>query len=277
MVKVPTKPEHIRAPGASTSSDPTWTADLLRAPHDAPDKAGRVRRMFNAIAPRYELVNALFSFGRDAYWRRKSVDLAGSGPGDDVLDIACGTGDFARAFGAAGVRSITGCDFAHEMLMRARSDPRSARPPGLRTGRDFVPPAARWVEGDALRLPFGDGTFSITSCAFGVRNFDDLGAGLAEMYRVLRPGGRAVILEFTRPANPVLRRLYEVYSTRVMPLAATIVSGDRSGAYRYLPRSVVSFLSTEQMRERLKAAGFGRSTATPLTMGVVTVYVAARD
>ena len=115
------------------------------------------------------------------------------------------------------------------------------------------------------------------SCAFGVRNFEDLDAGLREMYRVLKPGGRAVILEFTRPRNRFARGLYEFYSTRLMPVAARLVSGDSSGAYRYLPRSVVSFLTAGQMCDRLRRVGFARSTATPLTTGIVTVYVAARD
>jgi demethylmenaquinone methyltransferase/2-methoxy-6-polyprenyl-1,4-benzoquinol methylase len=110
-----------------------------------------------------------------------------------------------------------------------------------------------------------------------VRNFANLDAGLAEMHRVLRPRGRAVILEFTRPRNRLARAAYELYSHRFMPLAATLLSGDRSGAYRYLPRSVVSFLDAKQMRERLRHAGFARVVSEPLTMGVVTVCVAVRD
>ncbi len=240
---------------------PVWTSELLKAPHGVTDKARRVRQMFDAIAPRYELVNTLFSAGRDAAWRRRAVRLAAAGPDDDVLDIACGTGDFARAFHRAQVRSVVGCDFAHEMLRYAVS--RSAA-------------AVRWCEADALRLPFADGRFSITSCAFGVRNFQSLDAGLQEMYRVLRPGGRAVILEFTRPRRRWIRGLYEIYSRRFMPLAAAVVSGDRSGAYRYLPDSVVSFLDAQEMSKRLHNAGFSRVVIQPLTLGVVTVYVAAR-
>jgi demethylmenaquinone methyltransferase/2-methoxy-6-polyprenyl-1,4-benzoquinol methylase len=236
---------------------------LLQAPHEAPDKASRVRSMFNAIAPRYELVNSLCSGGRDAAWRRKTIRLSGVTPDDDVLDIATGTGDLARAFAKAGPRSIVGTDFAHEMLSRARLDASG--------GVD------RWCEADALKLPFRDQSFSITSCAFGVRNFRDLDVGLSEMHRVLRPGGRAVILEFTRPTNALARGFYEVYSNRLMPVVASWVSGDKSGAYRYLPKSVVSFLDAAQMCERLRAVGFHEATATPLTMGVVTVYVATKS
>ena len=136
---------------------------------------------------------------------------------------------------------------------------------------------AGWCEADAQRLPFRSGSFTIVACAFGVRNFAELDVGLAEMHRVLKPDGRAVILEFSRPRNAIARRLYEVYSHYLMPAAATVLSGDRSGAYRYLPRSVVSFVDGEQMNTRLRDAGFVRATATTMTLGVVTVYVAKRD
>jgi demethylmenaquinone methyltransferase/2-methoxy-6-polyprenyl-1,4-benzoquinol methylase len=250
----------------SERSDTQWTSDLLASPHEAPDKSARVRSMFNSIAPRYQLVNRLFSGGRDAYWRRKAVALCDATAADDALDIACGTGDFADAFIRAGVRKMVGGDFAHEMLVRAAQSDEGGRR-GLRA----------FCECDALSLPFRDGSFSIASCAFGVRNFQDLDCGLREMHRVLRPGGRAVILEFTRPRNVLFRGMYEVYANRVMPLFATMVSGDRSGAYRYLPRSVVSFASAEEMCQRLRDAGFAAVSMTPLTLGVVTVYVARRD
>ncbi len=294
------------------NEEQTWSPELLDAPHDVPDKAGRVRRMFNSIAPRYELINSVFSAGRDAAWRRKAVELAGTGCHDDVLDIGCGTGDFARAFASSGARTVVGCDFAHEMLIRAARS--NAQRPAHRTvvGRQCeqrgrgeggqsgsagakmetgapgrVCPVhlaskresgmVHWCEADALYLPFRSGCFSITSCAFSVRNFSDLDAGLAEMFRVLKPGGRAVILEFTRPRNRLARFFYELYSRRFMPTAAALLSGDRSGAYRYLPRSVVSFLDAEQMGTRLRRAGFAHVVATPLTLGVVTVCVATRE
>jgi demethylmenaquinone methyltransferase/2-methoxy-6-polyprenyl-1,4-benzoquinol methylase len=265
-----------------------FATDLLDAPHGVPDKASRVRRMFNGIASRYELINSLFSLGRDRVWRRKAVELACVRADDAVLDVACGTGDFAQAFAAGGAGKVVGCDFAHEMLKRAARVGRG----GVRhvvawrgpTGGGGVRGTARaeargslWCEADALRLPFCDGSFSITSCAFGVRNLEDLDVGLSEMRRVLRPGGRAVILEFTRPSSRPVRGLYELYSHYLMPLAATLISGDRSGAYRYLPRSVVSFLDTGQMIARLRGVGFARATAVPLSMGIVTVYVAVRD
>lgn len=241
---------------------PVWDSEHLQQPHETPDKARRVRAMFNAIARRYELVNTLFSLGIDARWRRRAVRECGVAPDDRVLDIACGTGDFARAFAQAGARAVMGCDFAHQMLLSARERP---------------PANLQWCEADALRLPFDAGSFTITSCAFGVRNFANLEAGLREMHRVLAPRGRAVILEFTRPPNRLLRAGYELYSNHLMPRAASLLSRDRTGAYRYLPRSVVSFILPEQMCAALERTGFCTARALPLTFGVVTVYLARRD
>jgi len=273
---------------------PAWDGAGLESPHTQPDKADRVRRMFNAIAPTYERVNSIFSGGLDAYWRRRAVALAQIGPPDLVLDVACGTGDLARAMAARGPRRVVGCDFAHDMLVRA--GPASlnrparhgqARTPGRCTVRSLAEQAAgrlgessverssfAWIEADALRLPLADKSVTAVGCAFGVRNFQDLDHGLREMHRVLAEGGRAVILEFTRPTNHLIREAYEFYASRLMPVLASWVSGDREGAYRYLPCSVVSFVGAAAMVERMRAAGFSQVRATPLTFGVVTVYLA---
>jgi len=242
------------------------------------DKARRVRVMFDAIAPRYERVNRMFSVGRDAAWRRRAVQLARVGRDDAVLDLACGTGDFARAFASAGVGRVVGLDFSHQMLLLATSKQTPLHPPLIRGDKGGCHPAGiHYLQADALNPPFSDKTFSIISCAFGVRNFEAFDDALQQMYRVLRPGGRAVILEFTRPGNRFIRRLYELYFTRFMPQAATWIARDRTGAYRYLPQSVLSFLDAGQMCARLQAAGFTRVSATPLTFGIVTVYLAHRD
>jgi demethylmenaquinone methyltransferase/2-methoxy-6-polyprenyl-1,4-benzoquinol methylase len=126
-------------------------------------------------------------------------------------------------------------------------------------------------------LPFGDGTFTLTSCAFGVRNFQDLDAGFREMHRVLRPGGRSAILEFSMPDRPLARRLYGLYFQRIMPALATLVSRDRTGAYRYLARSVVEFVGRDEMIARLGQAGFARVGTYPLTFGIVLLYIAEKD
>ncbi len=238
---------------------PAWDRVGLHRPHAQSDKAGRVRRMFDDIAGTYELVNTLASLGRDAYWRRQAVALAGLQNAERVLDVACGTGDLARAFAAACRGAVVGVDFAERMLALA-----------ARRGQ----PGQHWCLGDAMHLPFAAGTFSVVSCAFGVRNFQDLRASLADMHRVLQPGGRAVILEFSLPKRAVARGLYRLYFEGLMPIAATIVSRDRGGAYRYLPKSVVSFLDRRGLATALHEVGFERVTTHALTSGVVVVYVA---
>jgi demethylmenaquinone methyltransferase/2-methoxy-6-polyprenyl-1,4-benzoquinol methylase len=243
---------------------PAWDADALRSPHALPDKAARIRRMFDAIAPRYSWVNRVCSAGRDAVWRRRAVHRADIQPQDAVLDVACGTGDLLGAFAEApappGQR--VGCDFSSAMLRRARQ---------AQAG------AGDWCLADAQRLPFREESFTVVACAFGVRNFQSLATGLEEMHRVLKPGGRVVILEFTRPGNRLIRALYELYARKLMPIGAAWLSRDRSGAYRYLPESVVSFVTIEEMVDRLGAAGFERVSAEPLTSGVVTLYVGCKD
>jgi len=229
--------------------------------------------MFDAIAPAYELVNTLASAGRDGYWRLEMVRLAAVRPDDVLLDVACGTGDVARAFARPGCPQggggdkrprpawMIGLDFSGPMLQLAASRPIER---------------VVFAQGDALRLPVADASVSIVACAFGVRNFQDLDAGLREMYRVLRAGGRAIILEFSVPTGRVLGRSYLFYATRVMPIIATWISGDRTGAYRYLPRSVLGFPGREKIASRLEAAGFDEVRVHPLSWGIVAVYVALK-
>lgn len=237
----------------------TWDADRLADPHAQPDKAGRVRAMFDAIAPTYELINRLASAGRDGAWRREMARVAEIRPDDVLLDVACGTGDVCRAFasGRPAPERIVGVDFAMEMLRLAASRSRAA---------------TRWCQADAAALPFGDESFSVATCAFGIRNFQNLENGLREMWRVLRPGGRAIILEFGLPTAPVLRGLYCLYFRHVMPIAATVLSRDRSGAYRYLPQSVLSFQDQAGIVSSLRQVGFIEVDVFPQTLGVVSIY-----
>lgn len=241
-------------------SPPCWDDASLKDPHARDDKAERVRGMFDAIAPTYERVNTVASAGRDAYWRRRAVELADVRPDDIVLDVACGTGDFARAFHAGGARRVVGADFAMRMLAMA-------------VGRSR--PGMDWCRADALRLPFADRSFSIASCAFGVRNFQDLARGLSEMHRVLRPGGRIVIVEFSMPPRG-LRTLYRLYFERILPRIGTLLSGDRSGAYRYLPRSVATFADEAEMIRTLRRIGFESVRGVRLTLGIAVVYLGVR-
>lgn len=242
---------------------PVWDDARLDRVHDQRDKSDRVRAMFDTIAPTYERINTLFSFGRDRAWRRELVHAAKVARGDAVLDVACGTGDVVRAFerdSTAG--SVVGADFSTQMLAGAQH--RST-------------PIASWCQADAQSLPFADGSFDVVSCAFGVRNFQDLSRGFSEMHRVLRPGGRIVILEFTRPENRLVRAVHEFYSGKIMPVLAGWISRDSTGAYRYLPRSVVTFLDPKNMCAMLEQSGFVFAGARRLTFGVVHLYRAFKQ
>ncbi|MFQ5410822.1 MAG: bifunctional demethylmenaquinone methyltransferase/2-methoxy-6-polyprenyl-1,4-benzoquinol methylase UbiE [Phycisphaerae bacterium] len=244
-----------------TADETIWDDGRLVRPHDQPDKARRVREMFDRIAPTYERVNRWLSAGRDAAWRRRAVKLAAIEPTDRVLDVACGTGDFARAFSKADPQCVVGTDFSERMLDLAP-----------RGGTDAI----EWCRADALALPFADASYSVVSCAFGVRNFQNLSAGLREMHRILRPGGRAVILEFSMPRSGPVASLYSIYFHRVLPRAARWISGDRSGAYDYLPKSVSSFLDAAGIISALQSADFTYVESRSLSMGIVRVFVAVK-
>jgi len=219
--------------------------------------------MFDAIAPTYELINRLATGGRDRVWRNEMVKIAEVRPNDILLDVACGTGDVARTFAQADPAPVLnlGLDFSQQMLAEAARRPH---------------PSIRYCRGDGLQAPLPDASVSIVTCAFGIRNFQSLHQGLCEMCRVLKPGGRAVILECSIPANRVLRAFYLLYFQRIMPLVATWISRDRTGAYRYLPCSVVSFQGREELRDGLLRAGFAEVTLHPRTFGSVTIYRATK-
>lgn len=244
----------------STGGDPLWDRDTLRDPHSQADKALRVQAMFDAIAPTYERVNAIASLGQDVRWRRVAVALAAPRAGDVALDICCGTGDMIRMLAAhqPAPRLILGLDFAAQMLNA-----------GAYVG---VRSPIQLLRGDATRLPLADQSVDVITCAFGARNFQELRIGLGEMRRVLRPGGRAVILEFATPENAVIRWSHRFYTEAILPRLAAVVSGDRSGAYRYLPRSIQTFDSRRQFVERLRSVGFSRVTTRTMNLGGVVAY-----
>lgn len=250
----------MRTPSDHDAETPRWDREALADPHARADKAARVRRMFDAISPTYERVNRLVSLGRDAAWRRRAVAFAEVRASDVVLDVCCGTGDMIRAFAANDPppRMILGADFAGEMLAHGRYDNLG------------VP--LYLLHADGLRLPLADQTADVVSSAFGVRNFQDLDAGLREMRRVLRPGGRAVILEFALPENRLIRAPYRVYCERILPILAAVLSRDRTGAYRYLPSSIRTFERRAAMAARLETCGFANVTATPMNLGGVVLY-----
>jgi demethylmenaquinone methyltransferase/2-methoxy-6-polyprenyl-1,4-benzoquinol methylase len=260
-----------------------WNDSLLRNPHAAADKRTRVQRMFAAIAPSYDLNNRLHSFWQDQRWRRKAVKLADFKSTDQVVDVACGTGDLTLTFwrrlweiygfddDTPHVGQILGVDFTYEMLPRANRKVRRLFTRN-RYYQDIAPSDVQFINGDAQSLPLLDSSADVVSIAFGIRNVADPSVALREFYRVLRPGGRVIILEFSQPTNRVLRWLNDLYCCRIMPHTATWISRDRTGAYKYLPQSIRTFIGREQMMQMMRDAGFVEVQQFPMTFGVCVCY-----
>lgn len=228
----------------------------------ADNKKSQVRDMFNNIAPGYDRLNRLFSLGLDVGWRKRLIKTVMREKPETLLDVATGTGDLAIAFAKKGV-SVSGFDLAAEMLEFGR---KKAQAKGL----DNV----QFVEGDAEQMPFERDTFDALSISFGVRNFENLDAGLREMARVTKPGGQVAILEFGKP-KAWFRPLFYIYFRLIMPLLAKLLSRDPA-AYTYLPASVAAFPSGKDFNARLEAAGYTNAIAKPLTAGVCWFYVAQK-
>ena len=214
-----------------------------------------VEAMFDRISPVYDPMNRLMTAGLDRRWRRLTVSAVVR-PGDAVLDACCGTGDLALEAQRAGGR-VTGLDFSERMLERARR----------KSG------AVEWVRGDVLALPFPDGSFDAVTVGFGIRNVEDLQAGLSELARVLRPGGRIGCLEITRPRG-ALRPFFRLWFDGLVPLAGKILPG--GAAYSYLPASVRRFPGPEDLGEAMCRAGFGEIGWRLLGGGIVALHVASR-
>jgi demethylmenaquinone methyltransferase / 2-methoxy-6-polyprenyl-1,4-benzoquinol methylase len=254
------------------TDDPTWTNDKLRNPHAVVDKQQRVREMFAAIAPKYDLNNRLHSFGRDQAWRRRAVKLAELRADDVVVDVACGTGDLTVAFErhrltlaggtGEGARTI-GIDYTLEMLPIAQHKVASDRSKHV---------VATFLNGDAQSLPLPDASCDVVSIAFGIRNVQDPARAIAEFRRILRPGGRLIVLEFSQPSNRLIRWCNDLYCARIMPHTATWIAGDKSGAYKYLPMSVKTFMDRRTMVRLMQDAGFVDVTEHPMTFGVCVAY-----
>jgi demethylmenaquinone methyltransferase/2-methoxy-6-polyprenyl-1,4-benzoquinol methylase len=262
-------------PSPSPRESLAWNETLLRDPHHVRDKRQRVQKMFAAIAPSYDLNNRLHSLGMDQQWRRKAVRLATLKPLDDVMDVACGTGDLSLAFAREFNRlrdlkmpledvagRVVGVDFTFEMLPIARSKSQIANRKS----------AIHYVNGDAQSLPMPDASADVVSIAFGIRNVEDAAAAIREFFRVLRAGGRLIVLEFSLPTNGVLRGMYNFYFRQVLPRTATLISGDRTGAYKYLPESVNTFIGREEMMRMMRGAGFADVEQHPMTFGVCVCY-----
>jgi demethylmenaquinone methyltransferase/2-methoxy-6-polyprenyl-1,4-benzoquinol methylase len=218
---------------------------------------GQVRAMFDRIARVYDLMNSVMTAGLHHRWRERAADLAALGPGDRALDVACGTGDLAvelaRRVGGAG--KVVGSDFSEAMLERARQ----------KSGD------VQWEWANALELPYPDGGFDAATVGFGARNFSDLDRGLAEMARVVRPGGRVVVLEITTPQRPPLSTFFSIWFDRVIPALGRI-AGDPD-AYAYLPSSVKRFPAPEPLAARMAAAGLGDVRWILTAGGIIALHV----
>jgi demethylmenaquinone methyltransferase/2-methoxy-6-polyprenyl-1,4-benzoquinol methylase len=232
---------------------------------DEREAARWVRAMFGRVAHRYDLANHLLSGNIDRWWRAHAVRRVRhvlERPGARVLDICCGTGDLVLALEkrAAPEARILGADFCHPMLLAARG--KMAR----RRAR------AALFESDALRLPLGDASLDLLTVAFGFRNLANYQAGLAEMRRVLKPGGTVAILEFSQPPNRAFAAVYNFYARRILPAIGGALSGSRE-AYRYLPESVRKFSSAWALAEQMRAAGFAEVRYEYLTGGIVALHL----
>lgn len=249
----------------SVKSEVIEPAVIGAAPEGATDQqssARAVREMFTSIAPRYDLLNHVLSFNIDRLWWRRTARIFAdvlAQPRAQVLDLCCGTGDMAFALRRQAGKSspkILGADFSHAMLRRATHKSAST--------------SLRWVEADALCLPFPDGHFDLVTAAFGFRNLANYDAGLREIMRVLRPGGECGILDFAEPKG-VMGRLYRIYFKHVLPAIGTLVSGVK-GPYAYLPASVERFPEPDEMLARMRQVGFHEESWKPYTFGIAGLY-----
>lgn len=228
-------------------------------------KPADVSAMFDQVADRYDLLNDTLSLGMDRRWRKVVAGTVEAGPGQLVLDLAAGTGTSSRAFTAAGARCVA-CDFSLGMLR-------------VGAGRPADPASAaglRFVAGDALALPFADGTFDAVTISFGLRNVADTGQALADLLRVTRPGGKLVVCEFSQLPARRLNDLYEQYLIRVLPLVARRLSGNAE-AYDYLSESIRAWPDQRQLADQIAAAGWSGVTWQNLNLGVVAVHQARRS
>jgi demethylmenaquinone methyltransferase/2-methoxy-6-polyprenyl-1,4-benzoquinol methylase len=238
-------------------------------PASVDKREARIRGMFAAIAPRYDLLNHLLSFNIDRSWRRRTTRLAPPRDSAPILDLCTGTGDLALAYdqAAGGSVSIIAADFCHPMLVRAVE----------KTAKRQAADRIRYVEADAQRLPFPDDMFQITCVAFGLRNVTDTDRGLAEMARVTKLGGTVAILEFSKPRHWLFGRAYRFYFRRLLPLVGQLFSHSPDAAYHYLPASVLEFPDYEALLAKMEQQGLTTTRYYPFMFGIATLYVGVKE
>lgn len=229
-------------------------------------KTEQVEEMFDSIAPAYDFMNRAMTFGIDRLWRRRAVRMVADTRPRHILDVATGTGDLAvqlcRTIPAC---RVTGIDLSEGMLAIGRGKVERA---GL-AGRIGL------TKADCLALPFADGTFDAVTVAYGVRNFEHIGRGYAEMARVLRPGGMLCVIELAVPRNPLVRPLYQFYTRALIPAVGRLISSDRR-AYTYLPQSIAAMPQGDRMLQIMREAGLEKPRLLPLTFGTCAIYTACK-
>ena len=224
------------------------------------EKKRFIRSLFDAIVPTYDLLNHVLSFGTDILWRKNIFRYIQDVKGKTVIDLACGTGDLSHQLAIRGA-SVVSLDFSLAMLKRGIAKKAISRFP---------------VAGDATCLPFADDTFAVATIAFGIRNIPDINVFMEEVFRVLAPGGELVILELTRPENPLIRLGYTVYLTRLLPFIGGLVSGHRE-AYRYLAGTIATFIRPAEIRKMLAGHGFAATRQVPQCFGVAAIIIAQKE
>ena len=225
-------------------------------------KKNHIGALFDRISGTYDFLNHFLSLGIDRYWRKKAI--AGMPPQKEVLDVAIGTADLTlEMFRQHKAQKVVGIDLSEQMMAIGE---KKLRQKGY---------SASFLSANAQEMPFAANRFDAVTCAYGCRNFSNLSAGLSEMYRVLRSGGTLIILEFSYPTHPLIRWLYDLYFTRILPLIGRFISRDKD-AYTYLHRSVKEFCYGEAFVQQLRTAGFTDIHFEPLTWGITTVYRATK-
>ncbi len=241
---------------------PTGDGRLASAFDSPLAKRAYVRRLFSTIASRYDLITVLLSYGQDRRWKRQLLTLADARPGIDALDVACGTGDIAFGLAGMGAR-VVGLDVTHRMLQLAMSK------------QEARASKAAFVSGDMMALPFADNRFDVVTTGYGIRNVPDITTAIAEMRRVLRPGGQLLSLDFDRPSHPVVRAVYLAYLTVVGSAVGWLLHRDPD-TYRYIPESIRRYPGAARVSAVMREQGFTSSDHIRVLGGLMAIHRATK-